>query len=193
MKRKTFDAIITTVGLGLSIFLFVAAGLLNWGHTFTVNTVKDQLLAQQIMIPSQTGNTKESASITAFFKTNGGKAMTTGKQAKEYAENYIGFHLSKMPTYAQASTNNRAAQGALTANPTDPTLLAKAESTSATLETVFKGISLQGMLLNAYAWSFMGELAGIGAGVALIAGLLLLILSILGFAHRVKTPHEVTI
>ena len=34
MKRKIFDKIVTAVGFGLSVFLLVAAGLLNWGATF---------------------------------------------------------------------------------------------------------------------------------------------------------------
>ena len=32
MRRKRFDAMVSLVGLGLSVFLFVAAGLLNWGY-----------------------------------------------------------------------------------------------------------------------------------------------------------------
>jgi len=34
MKRRTFDRIVSFVGLGLSVFLFVAAALLNWGASF---------------------------------------------------------------------------------------------------------------------------------------------------------------
>jgi hypothetical protein len=43
MKRRTFDRIVSFVGLGLSVFLLVAAGLLNWGANFTSNEVKTQL------------------------------------------------------------------------------------------------------------------------------------------------------
>lgn len=193
MKRRTFDTIVTTVGFGLSLFLLIAAGLLNWGHDFAVNTVKSQLIAQQITMPAETNNADETSDVTAFFKANGDQLMTTGKQAQMYSDNYLGFHLSKMPPYAQASSASRAAQGALAANPTDPILLEKAKATGSTLETVFRGTMLQGMLLNAYAWGFMGSIAGIGSLVALIAGLLLLILSIFGVAHKVKTPHEANI
>jgi hypothetical protein len=193
MKRRTFDGMVTIVGLGLSVFLFVAAGLLNWGYTFTNTTVKDQLSAQQILIPASTGNAKEAADVTAFFKSNGNKIMTTGAQAKAYATHYLGFHLSKMPTYAAASGLNRAATAALAADPTNPVLQTNAAKAASTVDTVFKGTSLQGMLLNAYAWWFMGQIAGIGAGACFIAGILLLILSILGLTHRVRTPHEVII
>ena len=44
MRRKRFDAMVSLVGLGLSVFLFVAAGLLNWGYSFADNTVKSSCL-----------------------------------------------------------------------------------------------------------------------------------------------------
>jgi hypothetical protein len=34
MKRKNFEKIVTAVGFGLTVFLFVAAGLLNWGSSY---------------------------------------------------------------------------------------------------------------------------------------------------------------
>ena len=37
MKRRTFDRIVSFVGLGLSVFLFVAAALLNWEHHLQMN------------------------------------------------------------------------------------------------------------------------------------------------------------
>jgi len=43
MKRRTFDRIVSFVGLGLSVFLFVAAALLNWGASFTDESVATQL------------------------------------------------------------------------------------------------------------------------------------------------------
>jgi hypothetical protein len=193
MKRRTFDKILTMVGVGLGIFLFVAAGLMNWGYSFTNNTVKSQLSAQKITMPAVTNNAKEDAATTAFFKDNGGKLMTNGKQAQMYADHYIGFHLSAMPTYAEASTANRAAQGALSADPANLALKAKADSSAATVETVFKGESLRGMLLNAYAFWQIGQIAKIGALASLVGGILLVILSIAGWIHLRRTTHEATI
>lgn len=193
MKRRTFDGIVTLVGFVLSLFLFVAAGLLNWGYTFTDSTVKSQLSAQRITLPADTGNPKADASTIAFFKANGNKIMTTGKQAQMYADHYIGFHLSGMPTYAAASGANRAAAAALAANPTNTDLQAAAAKANSTVETVFKGESLRGMLLNAYAFWQMGQIAKIGAAVSLTGGVLLLLLTLLGWVHFRRTPHEATI
>ena len=193
MKRRTFDKMVTVVGVGLSVFLFVAAALMNWGYSFTNNTVKTQLSAQQITMPSATGNAKEDASTTAFFKDNGGKLMTNGKQAQMYADHYIAFHLSGMPTYAAASGANRAATAALAADPKNPDLQAKADAAANTVETVFKGESLRGMLLNAYAFWQIGQIAKIGALASLVGGILLLILSIAGWVHLRRTPEDATI
>lgn len=193
MKRRTFDKMVTIVGVGLSVFLFVAAALMNWGYSFTNDTVKSQLSAQKITMPGATGNAKEDASTTAFFKDNGGKLMTNGKQAQMYADHFIAFHLSNMPTYAAASTANRSATAALAADPTNADLQAKADSAAGTVETVFKGESLRGMLLNAYAFWQIGQIAKIGALVSLVGGILLLILSVAGWVHLRRTPEDATI
>jgi hypothetical protein len=61
MKRRTFDRIVSFVGLGLSVFLFVAAALLNWGASFTDESVATQLSQQKITMPD-----KDSAGFKAL-------------------------------------------------------------------------------------------------------------------------------
>jgi len=61
MKRRTFDRIVSFVGLGLSVFLFVAAALLNWGASFTDESVTTQLSQQKITMPD-----KDSAGFKAL-------------------------------------------------------------------------------------------------------------------------------
>jgi hypothetical protein len=193
MKRKSFDKIVTTVGFGLALLLLVAAGLLNWGASFASDAVSSQLKAQEITIPAETGNADESADVTKFFKDNGDKVLTNAKQAQMYADNYLGFHLSKMPTYAAASSANRAASAALSANPSDLTLQAEAASKAGMVETVFKGTVLRGTLLTAYAFGTLGSISGISAIVALVGSLVMLLLSILGLLHIRRVPEEATI
>jgi hypothetical protein len=193
MKRRTFDKIVTFVGFGLSIFLLIAAGLLNWGASFADSAVKSQLEAQKIVFPASNGDPEADAATKAFFEANGEKIMTTGKQAQMYADHYIGFHLSKMPTYAEASNLNRSAAGAAAADPANAELQAAAAKASATVETVFKGESLRGTLLTAYAFWELGQIALISAGVALLGGFLMLLLSIAGLIHLRRTPLDATI
>jgi hypothetical protein len=152
MKRKSFDKIFTAVGFGLAAFLLIAAGLLNWGASFAADAVASQLEAQEITIPAVTGNDEESADITEFFAANGEKILSNATQAQMYADHYLGFHLSSMPTYAAASASNRAARAALAENPNDEALKADAGAKSAMVETVFKGTVLSGTLLTAYAF-----------------------------------------
>lgn len=52
MKRKTFDKIVTAIGAGLTVFLFVAAALLNWGASFAEESVRSQLENQNISFPA---------------------------------------------------------------------------------------------------------------------------------------------
>jgi hypothetical protein len=193
MKRKTFDKIVTFVGFGLSALLLIAAGLLNWGATFATSAVGDQLAAQKITIPGSTGDPAASKDVVDFFAANADKIMTTGKQAQMYADHYIQFHLSSMPTYADASTANRTAAARFAADPTNADLKADAEKKAAIVETVFKGQSLRGMLLNAYAFWELGQIASISALASLVGALLMLLLSIAGLIHIRRTPEDATI
>ena len=193
MRRKTFDKIVTVLGFGLALLLFVAAGLLNWGSTFAASAVSDQLQAQQIMIPETTDNPDEAADVTQFFVENGGAIMSNSKQAQMYADHYLGYHLSKMPTYAEASTASRAANAALAGNPTDQKFIDDAKAKLGMLDTAFKGTVLKGTLLTAYAFGTLGMIAGISALASLAGGAFMLLLSVLGLLHIRRTPEDATI
>lgn len=193
MKRKSFDKIVTAVGFGLAAFLLIAAGLLNWGASFAADAVASQLEAQEITIPAVTGNADESLDVTEFFAANGEKILSNATQAQMYADHYLGFHLSSMPTYAAASAANRAARAALAESPNDEALIADAGAKSAMVETVFKGTVLSGTLLTAYAFGTLGSIAGIAALVALAGSLVMLFLSVLGLLHIRRVPEDATI
>jgi hypothetical protein len=193
MKRRSFDRIVSFVGFGLAVLLFAAAGLLNWGASFASDSVSSQLKAQAITFPAVTENPDETADVTKFFAANGDKILTTAKQSQMYADHYLGFHLSKMPTYAAASGASRAASAALAANPNDPALKADAAAKAGLVDTVFKGTMLRGTLLTAYAFGTLGSIAAIAALVTLVGAFVMLALSILGFMHIRRTPEDATI
>ena len=48
MKRRTFDKIVTIMGAGLTVFLFIVAGLLNFGYNFADKNVSDALVVQKV-------------------------------------------------------------------------------------------------------------------------------------------------
>ena len=183
MNRKSFDKIASVIGLLLAGFLIVIGGILQFGGNFATDQVAVQLEPQAITIPAENGDPKVTDDVKKFFADNGEKVMTTGKQAQMYADHYIGFHMSEMPTYAAASGANRAAAGALAADPTNPELQAAAKQASGMVETVFKGETLRGMLLNAYAFGTLGQIAMVASYVSFAGGIIFLILALLGFAH----------
>ena len=183
MNRKSFDKIASIIGLLLAGFLIVIGGILQFGGNFATDQVAIQLEPQAITIPAENGDPKVSDDVKKFFANNGGKVMTTGKQAQMYADHYIGFHMAEKPTYAPASGANRAAGGPLAADPTNVELQAAAKQASGTVETVFKGETLRGMLLNAYAFGTLGQIAMVASYVSFAGGIIFLILALLGFAH----------
>src|SRR5262249_56892688 len=106
MRRRTFDALASAAGLVLAAVLLVAGGLLVWGHSFVDDQVGTQLSAQKIVFPAK-GNPELKALAPADAAAMGqyaGQTMTTGAQAKVYADNFIAIHLPKMAgTYADLS------------------------------------------------------------------------------------------
>src|SRR5450432_1289046 len=181
MRRKTFDVLATTVGLVLAVILLAAGGLLMWGHSFVNGEVHSQLAAQKIVFPAN-GSPAIKAPEFAAMHQYAGQLMTTGAQAEVYADHFIANHLKKIGgglTYSQLSAK-------AIAQPNNAALQAQ-------VATVFKGETLRGLLLNAYAFGTMGMLAGLAAIVAFAGGIVLLVLSALGFAHQRRTPVEAEI
>ena len=181
MRRKTFDALATTIGLVLAVILLAAGGLLMWGHSFVNGEVHSQLAAQKIVFPAN-GSPAIKAPEFAAMHQYAGQLMTNGAQAEVYADHFIANHLKVIgggQTYAQLS-------GKALTQPKNVALAAQ-------VETMFKGTMLRGSLLNAYAFWKMGQLAMLAASVAFAGAAMLLILSILGFAHlrRVSPEAEV--
>jgi hypothetical protein len=181
MRRRTFDALVATAGLILAAVLLVAGVLLTWGHSYANNQVTRQLSAQKIVFPT-TSNPEFKALPKADAAAMGqyaGQLMTNGAQAETYADHFIGYHLTLIgggKTYSQLSTLSRA-------NPKNAALAGE-------VDAVFKGTTLRSMLLEAYGFWQLGQIALIAAIAAYIAAGLMLILSIFGFVHLRRTAPE---
>jgi hypothetical protein len=192
MKRKNFDKIVTAVGFGLTVFLFVMAGLLNWGATFASDSVKSQLDNQNISFP--TAETMPEATRGQLAKW-AEKKVTTGEMARDYSDLYIWEHMKasssavmgKPATYSEVSS---AYMGLVRGGSTDTAQIAKLGDLR---QTLFMGNTLRGMLLEAYAFGTMGVIAGYGAIAALVGGVVMLLLSIAGLIHIRRVPEGATI
>ena len=180
MRRRTFDALMVVAGLALTAILLVAGGLLAWGHSFVNSEVHSQLAAQKIVFPPASSPSVRElpAADAAAMRVYGGQQMMTGAQAQVYADHFIAVHLAGIGgglTYAQLSAKAMA----------DP----KNEALAGEVAAVFKGTTLRGMLLNAYGFWKIGQIAWIGAIAAFAGAALLLILSLLGVWHLRRVPE----
>jgi hypothetical protein len=118
----------------------------------------------------------------AAMRPYGGQQLTTGAQAEVYADHFIANHLKAIgggKTYAQLSAE-------AIAQPNNAKLAAQ-------VDTVFKGETLRGLLLNAYAFGTMGTIAGIAAIAAFIAAAVMLVLGGLGLMHARRTSPDTNI
>ena len=181
MRRKTFDALVSVGGLVLAAVLLVAGVLLMWGHSYANNQVATQLSAQKIVFPT-TSNAEFKilpAADRAAMGAYAGQTMTTGAQAKTYADHFIAVHLNIMgagKTYSQLS-------GESLAQPKNVAL-------AGLVQTVFRGTTLRSMLLEAYGFWQIGQIALFGAIASFIGAGLLLILSAIGLVHERRVPAE---
>jgi len=185
MKRRTFDIILTWVGGLLVVVLLIAGGLLMWGYSFDNSNVHNQLAAQQIYFPPaaafahpQVGS-EITPSMIPSVSQYAGQQLLTGEQARVYANDFIAVHLNEIgggKTYSQLSTE-------LMANPTNVALQNQ-------VETVFKGTTLRGLLLEAYGFAVMGQIAFIAGIAAFCTAFLMMILVALGYRHARKTAPD---
>jgi hypothetical protein len=100
-----------------------------------------------------------------------------------YADNFIAVHLSEMPyggVYAKISA------AAMAAKPGS----AAATKLSALEQTSFQGTTLRGLLLEAYAFSKIGQVMLWGAIASFIMAALMAVLVSLGIWHAARTPEE---
>ena len=187
MKRKTFDALLSTGGLVLAIVLAIAGGLLLWGHSFADNNVRTQLSQQKISFPDQAGiAAQKDAEITKYVTPYAGQQVTNGKQAEVFADHYIAVHMEGIAdgqTYSEVSGQYIALSSS---NPDDP----KLEALGAQRQSLFMGETLRGMLLNAYAFWKLGQIALWAAWTAFIGAGLMFLLSALGFWHGRRVSPE---
>src|SRR3984957_179762 len=183
MKRKTFDMLLSAGGLVVVVVLIVAGSLLTWGTHYINSNVRNQLAAQQIFFPpaSACAHAKAGTEITPSMIPSvsqyAGEQLTTGAQAGVYANDFIAVHLSEMPyggVYSKASA-------AAVENPANTVIAGE-------VATIFKGTTLRGLLLEAYGFGQMGQIAGDAALASFILAGLMLALVACRLLHYRRVP-----
>jgi hypothetical protein len=185
VSRKMFDSLTSAGGLVVVVVLLVAGGLLTWGHSFVTSNVRSQLAQQQIYFPPRAAfaqakpGTEITPGMLPYLEQYAGQQMLTGQQAEAYADHFIAIHLSEMPYGGVYSKISAAA----IASPTNAKL-------AALKTTSFQGTTLRGLLLEAYAFSKIGQVMLWGAIASFVLAALMLGLVGLGFQHARRTAPE---
>lgn len=179
--RKTVDKLISWTGIIMATVLLAAGGLLTYASNFVSNQVEQQLSQQDITMPAAAAlETQEQKDALLQYA---GQKMTTGDQAKAFADHYILVHMN-------AASNNRTYEevsGEFMQMSKDPNAdQAKVAELGQLRQTLFMGNTLRGLLLNAYAFGTMGTVAGIAAIVSFIGSGILFVLGFLGLRHSRK-------
>jgi uncharacterized membrane protein len=178
MRRRVFDTLVSTGGLILAAVLIVAGALLLWANSFIDSNVHNQLAQQKISFPAAgTPALTSNPEIKQYVTPYAGQQVLTGQQAEVFADHYIAVHLREIgggKTYSQLSAQSLAQPGNA--------------KLAATVQTMFRGETLRGLLLNAYAFGTMAVIAFWAAIAAFIGAALLLILAVLGFLHLRRVP-----
>ena len=185
MRRKTFDMILSAGGAVLVVVLLVAGGLGLWGYNFANSNVHSQLAQQEITFPPAAAfahakaGTEITPSMIGTVSKYAGQPLVTGQQAEVYANDFIAVHLQEIgggKTYAQLSA-------AAIADPNNAKLAGQ-------VATVFKGTTLRGLLLEAYAFSTFGEIALVASIISFVLAGVMLLLTLLGVVHLRRVPED---
>jgi hypothetical protein len=177
MRRNRFDKLLGIAGLCLGVILIAMGGLLLWGSTYIHNQVTSQLAAQKVYFPPTAAfahpkaGTEITPSMIPSVSQYAGQQLLTGQQAEAYANNFIAVHLREIgggKTYAQLSTESMA-------HPTNTALAGQ-------VQTVFRGDTLRSMLLNAFSWWKVSQIAYIASLVTFGLGAVALMAGIFSFA-----------
>ena len=180
MRRRTFDLLLSSTGGVLTIVLIVAGALLFWGYSFANSNVHDQLAAQRVYFPAKGSEALAPPEIGRYLNKYAGQQLVNGAQAQAYANHFIAVHLKETAggkTYAEVSTLSRQ-------NPNDTKLAGQ-------VQTLFRGETLRGLLLNAYAFWKIAQIALFASIASFSLAGLMLVLTILGFWHlRRASPTE---
>ena len=192
LKRRTIDSILIGFGAVITVALVVAGSLLTWGSNFASDYVDDELSSQNITFPPAADLREEGRTDLLKYA---GEAVNTGPEAEAYAS-FIDGHLqniAKGATYAELGAPESAAKAAVAAAVADGAdlatvarLQAKADAISGQRNTLFKGETLRGLLLSAFAWATVGGIAAYAALGAFVAGAVMLVLVLLGMRHHHK-------
>jgi hypothetical protein len=190
LPRRTIDKLLIAIGIVATVVFAVAGGLLAWGANFSNDYVYDELSSQNVVFPDEASLREEGRDDLVQYAD---EQVTTGPEAEAYAS-YINGHLQGIAdgqTYSEIDDRG-AAQAVVEAEEAGASeaeiaeLQATADELRAQRDSLFRGETLRGLLLSAFAWSTMGRIAGIAAWVAFAAAAVMAALVAAGIVHLAR-------
>lgn len=162
------------IACGIAVGLVLTGVLALVGGHYDKQVIHDQLAPQKIFFPKT-----EAAGLYPDLKQYAGQQVLTGEQARAYADKFIDRHLAEIgggKTYSQISAASLAA-------PKDAKLAGQTQ-------TLFRGETLRGLLLNAWGWGSVGTIATLAGILLLVLGGALLALPLLDWALNGRRRRE---
>jgi hypothetical protein len=185
--RATLDKLISWTGLLLAVVLIVAGGLLTWASSFIGDQVHDQLAMQGITMPAK--DSLETKAQHDALDKYAGQQLTTGPQAKAFADQYILVHMNAASdgrTYEDVSGEFIQLSDEEKASP-------EGQQLAQLRQTLFMGDTLRGLLLYGYAFATIGTIAGYAAIVSFVGAGVLLLLGLVGLVHARRARESAAI
>lgn len=171
------------IGSVLCLVLAVGGGLLLWGSNYANNIVHEQLSAQKITFPAA-GSSGLDPKEFPGLQRYAGQTVDNGPKAKAYADQFIKKHLESVAngkTYSEVSNEVQAAKA--NGGTASPELLSQQD-------TLFRGETLRGLLLNVWGWATMGAIAYWVGIAALIGAVFVFFGLLLGFLLHERNIHR---
>jgi hypothetical protein len=166
---------LTSVATFAAVGMMIVGAIAVVGGNYDKQVVTDQLTPQKIFFPP--AGSKE---LLPGVKQYAGQQVVTGGQAKAYANDFIGVHLTKIAggkTYAEVSS-------AALKDPKNAELAGQKTS-------LFQGETLRGLLLNAWGWSVVGTVATLAGFILLGLGAILLLLPLANWQVNIRGRRPV--
>ena len=193
-RRRRLQA--GAAGLAVAGVLAAVATAMMSDARFSDRYVTDQLERQKITFRTVEALTPDERKSECVVQ-NAGKALTTGKQAECYANEFIGLHVQNIgrgKTYAELEDVRtgllaRIAAAQATGDPELPKLQKDLGDLTGQREAMFKAEMLRGALLSSFGFSTLGEKVGQAATVAYAAAGLIALLSVAGLVAAARTPR----
>jgi hypothetical protein len=200
MRRRTLDIVFAAGGIAIAVLVLVLGLVLQNQANFAKSYVKDQLGQQKITFTPVAGLAPDEKKADCLV-SNAGKALTTGKQAECYANEYIGRHVKEIndgKTYAETSGESRAmtakAEAAAKSGAPDAAKLdGQAKALTGKTDALFRGETLRGLLLTSYGFSIFGERAAQAATVAFLVAAVLFLAAVDGVVHAFTTEKDAVV